>query len=280
MTRTPRNRRIKGYPRMVLTERDRAIIRAVHENRFLRRDQIERLFFFTTAAANARLLSLYQHHFLDRLYLPVAVGSSQAVYALDREGARLIAHSEHLHLSQVTWKRKHNRVEFFFLEHTVGLSELHVSLQVAIRDRDDVALGRWRRESFLTREKLPDPEDDEGRLIVSPDAFFGLALPGGSTYFFVEVDLGTETLERFRRKVRAYQEYYRSGRYSERYEHRYFRVLTIGEGPGRLANLIEVAHEEGAGKMFLFGLAENVPTSVLGPMWFHPGSLEPVSLLD
>jgi hypothetical protein len=280
MTRTPRNKRVKGYPRMVLTERDREIIRAVHANRFLRRDQVERLFFATTAAANARLLSLFQHHFLDRLYLPVAVGSSQAVYALDREGARLVAHDEHLHLAQVTWKRKHNRVEFFFLEHTVAVAELHVALEVATRSRDDVALIEWKRESFLVREKLRDPEDDERGLIVAPDAFFSLAVPGGSMYFFVEVDLGTETLERFRRKVRAYQEYHRSGRYTDSYDHRYFRVLTIGESAGRLANLIEVASEEGAGKMFLFGLAAHVSTSVFGPVWFYPGSLSPTSLLD
>lgn len=264
---------------MVLTERDREIIKAVHENRFLRRDQIERLFFSTTAAANARLLMLYQHRFLDRLYLPVELGSSQAVYALDREGAALIAHEEHLHLSQVRWKRKHNRIEFFFLEHTVAVAELHVALELSARGRDDVALTEWRREGFLTREKLSDPEDDERHLIVAPDAFFSLAVPGGSIYFFVEVDLGTETLERFRRKVRAYQEYYRGGRYTQRYDHRYFRVLTIGEGATRLANLIEVAREEGAGKMFLFGLASHVSASALGPVWFHPGSLSPNSLL-
>ena len=279
MARTPRNRRISGFPRMVLTKRDREIIRAVHANRFLRRDQIERLFFSTTAAANARLLSLYQHRFLDRLYLPVEVGSSQAVYALDREGARLIAAEEHLHLSQVTWRRRHNRVEFFFLEHTVTTAELHVALQVALRAKDGVSLLEWKRDAFLTREKFPDPEDDDRKLIVAPDASFGLSLPEGATYFFVEVDLGTETLDRFRRKVRAYQEYWRSGRYVERYDHRYFRVLTIAETPGRLVNLIEVCAEEGARRMFLFTTAPAVTERVLGPIWFTPDSREPVSLL-
>jgi hypothetical protein len=265
---------------MVLTDRDREIIRAVHENRFLRRDQIERLFFSTTAAANARLLALYQHRFLDRLYLPVELGSSQAAYALDVQGATLIAREEHLHLSQVTWRRKHNRVEFFFLEHTVLTAELHVALQVALRGREDISLLEWRRDAFLTREKFPDLEYDERRLIVAPDAFFGLALPEGTAYFFVEVDLGTETLERFRRKIVAYQEYWRSGRYHERYGHANFRVLTIGEGPQRLANLITLAGEEGAKNMFLFAPASEVSARVLGPIWFKPNSLDPTTLLD
>jgi hypothetical protein len=265
---------------MVLTQRDCEIIRAVHENRFLRRDQIERLFFTTTAAANARLLALYQHRFLDRLYLPVELGSSQAVYALDREGAALIAREEQMHLSQVTWRRKHNRVEFFFLEHTVLTAEIHVALQVALRGRSDVSLLEWRRDAFLTRERFYDPAEDERKLIVAPDAFFGLATPEGSAYFFVEVDLGTETLDRFRRKIVAYQEYWRSGRYRERYGHANFRVLTIGEGPQRLANLIMLAGEEGARKQFLFALASEVTLRVLGPIWFKPNSSDPTSLLD
>lgn len=280
MTRRPRNRRVSGYPRIVLTERDREIILAVHENRFLRRDQIERLFFSTTAAANARLLSLYQHHFLDRLYLPVAVGSSQAVYALDRQGARLVARQEHLPLSSVIWKRKHNRVELFFLEHTVTVAELHVGLQLGIRARDDVVLLEWRREAFLTRERFADPEDPDLRLFVWPDAFFGLATPEGRSYFFVEADLGTETLERFRRKVLAYQEYWRSGRYTERYGHTAFRVLVVSDAPGRLANLIGVAEDEGAKRMFLFAMVANVSERVFDRIWFLPGSIEPVSLAD
>lgn len=265
---------------MVLTERDREIIRAVHENRFLRRDQIERLYFSTTAAANARLVALYQHRFLDRLYLPVELGSSQAVYALDREGAALIAREEQLHLSQVTWRRKHNRVEFFFLEHTVAVAELHVAFEVAIRERDDVALSQWKREAFLTREKLADPEDDDRKLIVAPDAFLGLSLPHGKAYFFVEVDLGTETIERFRRKIIAYQEYWRSGRYRERYGHANFRVLTVSEGPDRLAHLIKLAGDVGARNMFLFALEREVSSRVLGPIWFKPNTLDPTSLTD
>jgi len=63
---------------LVLTERDRAIILSVYENRFLRRDQIQRLFFSKSSlpACNMRLKKLYDHRFLDRLYKPVAVGSS------------------------------------------------------------------------------------------------------------------------------------------------------------------------------------------------------------
>lgn len=280
MSRVPRNRRVEEYQRMVLTERDREIVAAVYENRFLRRDQIERLFFTTTAACNARLVKLYQHRLLDRLYLPVEIGSSQAVYALDKGGAELLAGKLHVPPSSLGWRRKHNRVEFFFLEHTVGVAELNVAMQVALQKRSDVKLLFFKREGFLQRERVQDPDDWEETLPVAPDAFFGLEQPQGRSFFFVEVDMGTESLKRIRRKLAAYQEYWRSGAYQERYGFRNFRVLVIAEGADRLANLVSTAAELGAKNMFLFALSQNVSVRVLDRIWFKPNTLDPTTILD
>jgi len=280
MARRPRNKRVDDGGRMVLTDRDRSIVLAVHENRFLRRDQIERLFFTTTSACNARLVKLYQHRFLDRLFLPVDIGSSQAVYALDRFGAGIVAQTRNVPASAIGWRRKHNRVEFFFLEHTVAVSELNVALQLALRERCDAGLIAWRREAYLKRERVQDPEDCEARLWVAPDAFFGISAPQGRCFFFVEVDMGTETLERVRRKLVAYREYWKSGAYLERYGCKSFRVLIIAQGPDRLANLILMAADLGARNMFLFALAQSVSSNVLGPIWLRPNCLDPVTLLD
>ncbi|MDO9556890.1 MAG: replication-relaxation family protein [Coriobacteriia bacterium] len=174
MSRTPRNKRVLGYPRMILQERDRAIVIGVYENRFLKREQIERLFFATTSACNQRLAKLYQHRLLDRLYLPVDIGSSQAVYAIDRLGAELVAGHHEVPVARINWRRKHNRVEYFFLEHTVGVAEVNVAMQLALRERDDVRLLTWKREAFIHREKVADPEEWDRKLSLIPDAFFGL----------------------------------------------------------------------------------------------------------
>lgn len=87
MQKIPRNRQTVGVPRILLQKRDKEIILAVYENRFLKRDQIERLFFAgsTRSACNQRLAKLYQHKFLDRIFLPIAgLVSSQATYALGK----------------------------------------------------------------------------------------------------------------------------------------------------------------------------------------------------
>ncbi|MCL5291217.1 MAG: replication-relaxation family protein [Actinobacteria bacterium] len=282
MERAPRNKRIPGISRILIQKRDKEIILAVHENRFLRRDQIEKLFFAgsSTSACNQRLMKLYQHKFLDRLFLPIGFGSNQAVYALDRLGAEVVAANLGISPSQVNWKRKHNKVEYFFLEHTVGVSEVHVSLQIALRERANVDLLFWKREAFLPKDKVQDPEHPENRLPVYPDAFFGLQLEDGKSFFFIEVDMATEPLGRFRKKLVAYQQYWKSGQYRERYNYRNFRVLTVTTGPERMNNLLKVADSVGARNMFVFTVAELIPKDILGPIWFKPNSLNPTTILD
>lgn len=77
---------------MQLMARDVSVIFSVYENRFLRRDQIQRLHFAGSSlqATSDRLKKLSDHKLLEKLQRPVAVGASQAVYALDKRGADLL----------------------------------------------------------------------------------------------------------------------------------------------------------------------------------------------
>src|SRR5437870_75067 len=82
--RLPRYRRASAPPRMVLTERDREILRQVYLFRMMTREQVERLLFppehgqdhFTkTSKARKRLKLLYHHGFLERIPVPVGQGA-------------------------------------------------------------------------------------------------------------------------------------------------------------------------------------------------------------
>ncbi|MDI6716699.1 MAG: replication-relaxation family protein [Actinomycetota bacterium] len=68
----------------------------------------------------------------------------------------------------------------------------------------------------------------------------------------MEVDMGTETLERIRGKIVAYREYWKSGKFKDCYSYRNFRVLTVITYVQRLDNLIEAAHQTGAKICFCF----------------------------
>ncbi len=281
MEKIPRHKRTKDFQRMVLQPRDVAIILAVYENRFLRRDQIEKLFFKTTPTCNQRLQKLYQHKFLDRLYQPVEFGSSQAVYALDARGAEVVAAKLGVGKGQVNWTRRHNNIEHLFMAHTLAVSELRVGLELALRlrEEEDIKLLFWKREGLLPREKIVMPDNPEKKLSLIPDAFFGLQTDRGKLFFFVEVDMGTETLDRFRTKIVAYREYWKSGAFNNRYSYRNFRVLTVANGVQRLNNLIATADKAGAKNMFLFSVSELASKDFLGDIWYRPTTLDPTNVL-
>lgn len=277
-----RNNRTPKQP-IAITDRDKAIIIFVYENRFLRRDQIQRLFFSDASlpACNMRLKKLYEHKFLDRLFKPVAVGSSQAVYALDKRGAQVVSSFFQIPISQVNWSRDHNRVEFLFMEHTLAVSEFKISLDLALFKLSNTRLTFYRRGDKSLVSRVPDPNAKKKYLVVSPDAFLGIKDLGGNSYFFIEADLGTETLSRFAEKIIAYKQFWKLGQYTEKYGYRNFRVLTIAESDRRLTNLIDVTRKAGGKNMFLFTTFKDMNDyTPLGRIWLTPISSLPINLLE
>ncbi len=267
---------------MQLTARDVAIILAVYENRFLKRDQIQRLHFAGASvfACNRRLKKLDEHNFLDKLIKPVAVGSHQIVYALDRCGADIVAATLEIDRHKVRWNRANNRVEFLFLEHTLGVSEFRVCLDLALAGRREELLFYQRGDkSHLRRISMTGAK--KKYFVVAPDAFFGIQSGRGKHIFFLEVDMGTETLSRFAEKIVAYKRYWKSGQYKEEYGYNHFRVLTVAESERRLANLIQATGKVGGRQMFLFTTFSAIQNdSPLGSVWLSPFIDSPTSLLE
>ncbi len=265
-----------------LTARDVGIILSVYENRFLKRDQIQRLHFANASriACNMRIKKLYEHKFLDRLVKPVAIGTHQLVYALDKRGADVVASTLEMDRHKVRWNRANNRVEFLFLEHTLGVSEVRVCLDVALAGRREELLFYQRGDrSHLRRISMTGTK--KKYFVVAPDAFFGIQSGRGKHIFFVEVDMGTETLSRFAEKIVAYKRYWKSGKYTQEYGFNHFRVLTVAESERRLANLIQATGKAGGRQMFLFTTFSAIQSdSPLGSVWLSPFIDSPTSLLE
>ena len=267
---------------MVLTARDVSIILSVYENRFLKRDQIQRLHFAGASlqATSARLKKLSDHKFLDKLQRAVAGGASQAVYALDKRGAEVVAVTLEIERHKVRWNRTNNRVEWLFMDHTLGISEFKVCLDVALAGRREELLFYQRGDkSHLRRISMTGSK--KKYFVVAPDAFFGIQTGRGKCIFFLEVDMGTETLSRFAEKVTAYKRYWKSRQYTEEYGFNNFRVLTVCESEIRLANLRQATGKVGGRQMFLFttfsAIQQNGP---LGSVWLSPFIDLPTSLLE
>ena len=267
---------------MRLTERDVSIILSVYENRFLRRDQIQRLYFPNASliACNMRLKKLSEHNFLDRLQRPATSVMAQAVYALDRRGAEVVAYTLQIDRHKVKWSRAQNNVEWLFMDHTLGISEFKVCLDIALARRPEEILFYQRGDKSHLR-RISMTRAKKKYFVVAPDAFFGIQSGRGKHVFFLEVDMGTETLSRFAEKVVAYKRYWKSHQYTEEYGFNHFRVLTVAESERRMLNLRQATGKAGGQRMFLFATFQAIQEkNPLARVWLSPISDLPTSLLD
>ncbi|MCL4473068.1 MAG: replication-relaxation family protein [Actinobacteria bacterium] len=248
----------------------------------MKRDQIQRLFFpnASLVACNMRLKKLNEHQFVDRLERPATSVIAQAVYALDKRGADIVATSLEVDRHKIRWNRASNRVEWLFMDHTLGVSEFKVCLDIALAGRpEEIFFYQRGDKSHLRRISVTGAK--KKYFVVAPDAFFGIQSGRGKHIFFLEVDMGTETLSRFAEKVTAYKRYWKSRQYTEEYGFNHFRVLTVAESERRLVNLIQATGKAGGRQMFLFTTFSEIQRkSPLGSIWLSPFTDSPTSLLE
>jgi hypothetical protein len=107
--------------------------------------------------------------------------------------------------------RRVERLDAASVPHNLVTAALWANLMAALRGTDG-EITRWIPERVPRSEKivLRDP-DTNYRLPVLPDAYFELSYGGGEDVraYLLEVDMGTLTRERFRRKLQAFR-YYQS----------------------------------------------------------------------
>src|SRR5918911_237861 len=191
-----------------LSERDLNVLRSVAEHRFLTARQIEALHFADHASdlAGARvcrrvLARLTDERLLARLARRVGgvrAGSASFVYALGPVGGRLLDGQ----------RRRIVEPSTTFLTHTLAVAQTHVELAQAARQgrlellRLDVEPNCWRR--YIG--------PGGAREILKPDLYVVTGSGKFEDCWFVEVDRGTESPLALRRKCRAYEAYWRSGR--------------------------------------------------------------------
>jgi hypothetical protein len=261
---------------MTLTARDRGIVCAVYRQRLLRRDQIAEVFFpaspearerVLVSSCNARLQRLFQHGYLTRWIRTAYHGSTMATYGLDRRGAELVAEILGVDRSEIRWSPKERHSTHYFREHTLAVNDLWVALEVAGRDREDLAVADWAMDGPELWDSVRDPSRGE-KLPVRPDAYFAVAFGSRQAHFFAEVDRSTMTNRRFAQKIRAYRLYWKSGGFAERYGASSFRVLVTAPTARRLENLRQTAAREGARKMFLFAVHADIrEQGILERIW-------------
>jgi len=246
-----------AFPKFVIRDRDREIMKLIYEHRFLSTNLIWYLlktenpqiqdykigkdgkkrpkkYGFGEKALYKRLQQLFHGRYLERHLItdePVGrgYGSPKAIYGLGLKSASIIAEIAGITPQEVRNIVLSNKVKSPFLRHAIEIATFRVTLELACQASD----GKIRVLFWEQGQKLQDSvfgknaKNKEERFSVFPDAFFGIAVESkGKAHYFLEVDRGTMPIiasknrSDIRKKVYGYHYYRKLGKCAKRYAYR------------------------------------------------------------
>ena len=218
-----------------LSQRDWQIIRFIDQHRYATTTQLRRMFFTSHATQSAatraciRVLDrLLTSRILARLERRVGGyhrGSSAYIWCLDVIGQRLTTPTD-------APRRRFHEPSYVFARHTLAVSEAHVQLVEAEHagwfrlTRIEIETQAWR--NYLTPLGAAS--------ILKPDVMTTISSADYDDHWYVEIDLGTESIPVLMRKCHAYENYRRTGHAQT--EHGVFpRVLWVLPNQDRIDRL-------------------------------------------
>lgn len=257
-----------------MTEQRARIIEAVAEYGVLSRDQIRAVAGYASAnTVNHALRALYHNGLLERRYAPPVLaqadGDHQALYLLDRRGAEFLAARRGLaDWREVGWRRKHNQIRWWHLNHRRDTNQILIRLAAGARNTG--CRLQWLSERELRRPERKAEVEVRGRggsqpqrVAVVADAFVVLTPRRGKPLaFFVECDRGTVDLtSRWHAKVRAYDAFVQSDEYRRCYPlppHTVGVLTVTTHGSRRAANLKAETERACQSQYFLFSTLDAI----------------------
>jgi len=293
-------------PGMQLTERDIAILKAIHRYRVLHRGQISEMFWQTATdeggSARRRLGLLYQHGYLERIprYINPPMNNPGPAYRLAARGAAVLAEQAGEQGSSLHyWGKADDETSHVttlghsYLEHALLLADIRKEFERKVNDAgctietwlDDLDLRKlWKTERVWIQLTPNAPREN---LAIAPDGYFVLSTPRGRGHFFLEADRGTETINKqWKRKMLSYAQYLVSGKFHQRYHAAKsvgFRVLAVIPTEARAKNLHQAAEsyvQPRTVSIFLFTTNDLFRrSSLFSPIWWRGGVETPQALL-
>jgi hypothetical protein len=296
--RLPRFRRVAPVAPIQLTARDHEILRLIHRHRFLRSHQIIALIGGSVQHLSRRLQLLFHHGYLERPRAQIQYyernGSQPIAYGLGNKGGALLLQEPGLTVNADSWSEKNHAIGRVYLEHTMLVSDVMVSLELACRKRgvrllyeDQLDLPKI-KQPFQWRVKIAGGM----RLGVIPDRVFALEFQDQvgqmqRAHFFLEADRGTMPVVRtglaqtsFFRKLLAYEATWTSKVHQRHLGIPRFRVLTVTTSTSRVTSLLEACSRLKRGHgLFLFADQSFFGKDLLSAIWRSGKTGELASLL-
>ncbi len=289
VARRPRFQRLLESPTIRLTDRDKAILSAVVEYRFLTTSLILLLVTGSKQNIRRRLQRLYHAGFLDRprAQLPLRYAGElfDFVYSSTRKTL-----SPALAFSRRTVSGKESKkVSSLFLAHALSVSEAQIRIRVLcllhglafISQHEIVSAGQHEDSAGHLHWRVALKADKTTENVgVIPDAVFSIEqqeLSGEKRrlYYFLEADRGTMPLYRkslrlssIRRKTLSYLRSRRMKLLKEHYNIPGFQVLFVARTTERLERIKEVctaATDCHSSSLFLFTTQDELQAGNLPP---------------
>lgn len=215
------SRRVLEQLAEILSDRDREVLRRLDEHRYLTTLQLQRFAFVnhisiesaarTTRRTLQRLEMFHLVRPIERRIGGYRAGSSAKIWQLTPAAARLIRYEGSTH-------RRHEP-SLRFLAHCLAVADVHLSF----RDlRSDPRVENVRVQTEPDSWRRYTGPGGEQRLL-QPDLAAVLSTTDYDDRYFIEVDLGSESLPTLLKKCGQYEDYRSMG--IEQAEHRVFPLV-------------------------------------------------------
>lgn len=273
---------------MQLQPRDREVLRALHQHRYLTRCHIHELTFAGAhvSVVTRRLRLLWANRLVDRYFFPLdfsartRAGLRTPVYTLASKGAQIVGEQIGLAMSQIPHTPAQNRQGYRRLQHNLVATDLLVAVQAAAPTHPSVFDVRIEPEPLLWRRARSAERQQQH--VYSDGSFTIVGSTGKQRSFHVEVvraDIraGSSTLLA---KLKRYSQLVHTGYFERVHDQPCVRaVLIAAPTKARAQNLRDLAGELTHGKnLFWFSHWERepsigppittfAPSTVFSPMW-------------
>lgn len=265
-------------PRFVLTDRDRDILSLLDRHLLLTREQLQWLLDWSCVTRiNRRLRQLFDAGLVERRFMPVQSGSAPAIYYLGREAIRHLASTNKGDTDTLLRRRRRiQRMPDSTLGHDLSISDFAASF---IRHCLKTPGGEWiswlNEYAFLNAcrvAKVPLA------VMPRPDGYGRYAINRLLYHFCLELDTGSESLRRMRRKLELYQLAQPTGYFRKLFKLSRLTVLIVTTSSGRAASLAARLPQSPSLRVLVGTLPQVTHNPLFGSVWNMPGQQTTTSL--
>lgn len=251
--------------KLVLQPRDEAILRLIQDLRFVRSDHLQALLFdgVSLRALQVRLRKLWEHHFLERRYVPFVLGDGMVVAARARQPIYLLAPRGQDYLARRAGDEHHRPkpVGPGAIIHHLIVTDFLVAVLLAQRGHPDLIIETAAPEWPLWQRLQQLPV--KPRQLVIPDGVLTMKTKTGERHtIYLEVVRASVKggNDRLLAKLKRYQELNRAGFFAAAFGHEHLRaVLFVTPSQERADNLRQLASKLQHGQaLFWFGSYEEL----------------------